>query len=78
MELSKLVDEIKTTLFIELNQIEIFCLYTKFKINEDKISNTTELIDYESFKNEIILYEKQKMKENAPNELINSTNNKSP
>ena len=76
MELSKLVDEIKTTLFIELNQIEIFCLYTKFKINEDKISNTTELIDYESFKNEIIFYENQKMKENASNELINSTNNK--
>ena len=76
IELSKLVDEIKTTLFIELNQIEIFCLYTKFKINEDKISNTTELIDYESFKNEIISYENQKMKENPPNELINSTNNK--
>ena len=74
MELSKLVDEIKTTLFIELNQIEIFCLYTKFKINEDKISNTTELIDYESFKNEIIFYENQKMKENASNELVNSTN----
>lgn len=71
IELSKLVDEIKNSLFIELNQIEIFCLYSKFKINEDKITNTSELIDYESFKNEILSYENQQIKENnTPNELI--------
>jgi hypothetical protein len=74
IELSKLVDEIKSALFIELNQIEIFCLYSKFKINEDKNPNSTELIDYESFKNEILLYENNQIKDNiSPNEII--TNN---
>ena len=74
IELSKLIDEIRNSLYIELNQIEIFCLYSKFKINEDKLSNSTELIDYESFKNEILFYENQQIKENTPIEFINSNN----
>ena len=76
IELSKLIDEIKNSLYIELNQIEIFCLYSKFKINDDKIINHTELIDYDYFKNEIIFYENQRIKGNIPIELINSNNNK--
>ena len=56
IELNKLIEEIKSSLYIELNQIEIFCLYSKFKINEDKLLNKIELIDYEAFKNEILLY----------------------
>ena len=76
IELSKLIDEIKNSLYIELNQIEIFCLYSKFKINDDKNINNTELIDYDSFKNEILFYENQQIKENTPIELINSNNNK--
>ena len=76
IELSKLVDEIKSTLFIELNQIEIFCLYSKFKINEDKNPNSAELIDYQSFKNEILLIENQQMKDNiSPNEIMNNYDN---
>ena len=58
IELSKLVEQIKNSLFIELNQIEIFCLYSRFQFNDNntnKISNT-ELIDFKSFKNEILLY----------------------
>ena len=75
IELRKLIEEIKNSLYIELNQIEIFCLYSKFKINEDKNGNNNELIDYEFFKNEIIFYEKQ-IKENSPIELINYYNKK--
>ena len=76
IELNKLIDEIKNSLYIELNQIEIFCLYSKFKINDDKNINHTELIDYDSFKNEIIFYENQRIKGNIPIELTNSNNNK--
>ena len=80
IELNKLIDEIKNSLYIELNQIEIFCLYSKFKINEDKIpNNTTELIDYESFKNEILLNINKNIKENKQIEInkdINENNSK--
>ena len=76
IELSKLVDEIKSTLFIELNQIEIFCLYSKFKINEDKNPNSAELIDYQSFKNEILSIGNQQIKDNiSPNEIMNNYDN---
>ena len=51
IELSKLIEEIKNSFNIELNQIEIFCLYSKYKINEE--NNNCELIDYEYFINDI-------------------------
>ena len=60
IELSKLVEEIKNSLFIEFNQIDIFCLYSRFQINENKNNvNNNELINFKSFKNEILLYANQ-------------------
>ena len=52
-------EQIKNSLFIELNQIEIFCLYSRFQFNDNNKINNTELIDFKSFKNEILLYANQ-------------------
>ena len=59
IELSKFVEQIKNSLFIELNQIEFFCLYSRFQFNDNNKVNNTELIDFKSFKNEILLYANQ-------------------
>ena len=79
IELSKFVEQIKNSLFIELNQIEIFCLYSRFQFNDNnnyKINNT-ELIDFKSFKNEILLYSNQiNNTKNISYETINEKNNK--
>ena len=78
IELSKLVEQIKNSLFIELNQIEIFCLYSRFQFNDNntnKISNT-ELIDFKSFKNEILLYvNKLNNAKNISYDILNEKNN---
>ena len=72
IELTKLVEEIKNSLFIELNQIDIFCLYSKFQINENnnKNANNVEVIDFKSFKNEILLYANQIITLKNGNELL--------
>jgi hypothetical protein len=77
IELTKLVEEIKNSLFIELNQIDIFCLYSRFQINENsnKNSNNTEVIDFKSFKNEILLYANQIIRLKNNNELLQENNN---
>ena len=79
IELSKFVEQIKNSLFIELNQIEIFCLYSRFQFNDNnnyKINNT-ELIDFKSFKNEILLYSNQiNNAKNISYEAINEKNNR--
>ena len=75
IELNKLVEEIKNSLFIELNQIDIFCLYSKFQINESKNNlNNTETIDFKSFKNEILCYANQLQNAKKNNELIKNNN----
>ena len=75
IELSKLVDEIKNSLFIQLNQIEIFCLYSRFQINDSNKKNTTiELIDFKSFKNEILLYINQILNNKNSNQIIKEKN----
>ena len=70
IELSKLIEEIKNSLFIELSQIEIFCLYSKFQIKEEKNINNSEFISYDSFKNEILLCINQLMNKNSFKETI--------
>ena len=76
IELSKLIEEIKNSLFIELNQVEIFCLYSRFQINENNKNNNTESIDFKSFKNEILLYTNKTLNtKNTNNQLININNN---
>ena len=77
IELTKLVEEVKNSLFIELNQIDIFCLYSRFQINENnnKNSNNNELIDFKSFKNEILLYVNQIIRLKKNNELLKANNN---
>ena len=76
IELSKLIEEIKNSLFIELNQVEIFCLYSRFQINENNKNNNTESIDFKSFKNEILLYTNKILNtKNTNNQLININNN---
>ena len=77
IELTKLVEEIKNSLFIELNQIDIFCLYSRFQINENsnKNSNNNEVIDFKSFKNEILLYANQIIRLKNNNELLQENNN---
>ena len=58
IELYKLVNIIKSELNIELTQIDIFCIYSKFKL--EKIENNKDgdvecdFVDYDLFKNEII------------------------
>ena len=70
IELSKLIEEIKNSLFIELSQIEIFCLYSKFQIKEEKNINNSEFISYDSFKNEILSCINQLMNKNSFKETI--------
>ena len=76
IELTKLVEEIKNSLFIELNQIDIFCLYSRFQINENnnKNANNVEVIDFKSFKNEILLYANQIITLKNGNELLQENN----
>ena len=76
IELTKLVEEIKNSLFIELNQIDIFCLYSRFQINENnnKNANNVEVIDFKSFKNEIILYANQIITLKNGNESLQENN----
>ena len=78
IELTKLVEEIKNSLFIELNQIDIFCLYSKFQINENnnKNINNSEMIDFKLFKKEILFYADQikKLKNNDEVIQIDNTN----
>ena len=75
IELSKLIDEIKNSLFIQLNQIEIFCLYSRFQISDSNKKNiTTELIDFKSFKNEILLYINQILNNKNSNQIIKEKN----
>ena len=76
IELTKLVEEIKNSLFIELNQIDIFCLYSRFQINENnnKNANNVEVIDFKSFKNEILLYANQIITLKNGNELMQENN----
>ena len=78
IELTKLVEEIKNSLFIELNQIDIFCLYSKFQINENnnKNINNSEMIDFKLFKKEILFYAEQikKLKNNDEVIQIDNTN----
>ena len=76
IELSKFVERIKNSLFIELNQIEIFCLYSRFQFNDNNKINNTELIDFKSFKNEILLYVNQlKNTKNISYDVLNEKNN---
>ena len=76
IELTKLVEEIKNSLFIELNQIDIFCLYSRFQINENnnKNANNVEVIDFKSFKNEILLYANQIITLKNGKELLQENN----
>ena len=78
IELTKLVEEIKNSLFIELNQIDIFCIYSKFQINENnnKNVNNTELIDFKLFKKEILFYADQIKRLKNNDEKIQVDNNK--
>ena len=78
IELTKLVEEIKNSLFIELNQIDIFCIYSKFQINENnnKNINNTELIDFKLFKKEILFYADQIKRLKNNDEKIQVDNNK--
>ena len=63
-------------MFIELNQIEIFCLYSRFQFNDNNKINNTELIDFKSFKNEILLYVNQlKNTKNISYDVLNEKNN---
>ena len=76
IELSKLVEEIKNSLFIEFNQIDIFCLYSRFQINENKNNvNNNELINFKSFKNEILLYANQILSSKKKIDLVQIENN---
>ena len=76
IELSKFVEQIKNSLFIELNQIEIFCLYSRFQFNDNNKVNNTELIDFKSFKNEILLYTNQfNNSKNISYGVLNEKNN---
>ena len=76
IELTKLVEEIKNSLFIELNHIDIFCIYSKFQINENnnKNVNNTELIDFKLFKKEILFYADQikRLKNNEEKIQVNN------
>ena len=44
IDLGKIVDILKSDFKIELNQIEIFCLYSKYKIENEENNNTNDEI----------------------------------
>ena len=76
IELGKIIDILKSDFKIELNQIEIFCLFSKYKIDSDENSNE-EIINYQNLKNDIennlnnIIYKIT----NPINEIIGKNNN---
>ncbi len=62
IELGKLIEEVRNSLHIEMNQIEIFCLYSRFKITDDNNANGTEIIDYDLFKKELMICRENQQK----------------
>lgn len=77
IELSKVVDVLKQDFEMSLTPIEVFCLFSKVKLEEindnnnnpnNNLNNTNtgtnsegEIIDYQKFKNEIILCQQQQL-----------------
>ena len=54
IDLGKIVDVLKSDFKIELNQIEIFCLYSKYKVeNEENNNINDEIINYQKLKSDI-------------------------
>ena len=54
IDLGKIVDVLKSDFKIELNQIEIFCLFSKYKIeNEENNNINDEIINYQKLKSDI-------------------------
>ena len=54
IDLGKVVDVLKSDFKLELNQIEIFCLFSKYKIENEENNNTNdEIINYQKLKKDI-------------------------
>ena len=69
LDLEKFVDILKTYFKIELNQIEIFCLFSKYKFDNDNNSNE-EIINYQSLKMDV----ENNSNNNVKYEISNSIN----